>query len=108
MHRLVAVVPLVPFVVVDALANSPPFTPSDPVSLALSGVAKLVLESRLEELHSVEVNVFASPLSALGGSVDGVRVRGTGMAHADEFELPRAGRERRPYRRGRACARRVA
>jgi len=48
----------------------------DLISQTLSAVAKLVLQSRLQELHSVNVQVKASPLSILSGGVDGVRVRG--------------------------------
>lgn len=64
------------FVATDALLS--PFAPPDPVSQALSGVAKIVLESRLQELQSVDVQVRASPLAILSGGVDGVRVSGRG------------------------------
>ena len=76
MNLLVVIILGVLFVTTDALLS--PFAPPDPVSQALSGVAKLVLESRLQELQSVEVQVRASPLAILGGGVDGVRVSGRG------------------------------
>ena len=57
---------------------SPFIVPSgDLISQTLSTVAKLVLQSRLQELQSVDVQVKASSLSILGGGVDGVRVHGT-------------------------------
>jgi hypothetical protein len=67
------------FTVVTIYAFPSPFivTSGDLISQTLSTVAKLVLQSRLQELQSVDVQVKASPLSILGGGVDGVRVHGT-------------------------------
>jgi hypothetical protein len=76
MYRLIIALAL--FAVTDALLTPRLAPPPDPLSLALSGAAKLVLESRLQEVQSVEVHVRASPLSIMGGGVDGVRVIGRG------------------------------
>ena len=51
------------------------FQPPDPGTL-LATVAKLVLQARLREAGSVDVDVKASPASLLSGGIDGVRVCG--------------------------------
>lgn len=71
--RSLTVVLVLAFLVAGEALLAPP----DPAVL-LSGVAKLVLKSRLRELQSVDVKVQATPAAILGGGVDGVRVTGRG------------------------------